>query len=155
MVLSLTLMANNSWEKIDAKLEKLIEVMGRRYGSTTTLMDHLEESVDTAFATSRMDRIEASLATIKKKVDALTHSIDCGLSPSDGLHKNFESTLTTDAPFPIVVIDMEDSIMSKVLTQLESCEDEQDEVVWCAILIFFILIQHGHSWMRIKDSKWV
>ncbi|KAF7821953.1 pentatricopeptide repeat-containing protein [Senna tora] len=107
-------MANNSWDDIDAKLKKLIEVMECRYGSTTASMDHLEASVDTAFATSRMDRIEASLAAIKKKVDALTHSIDCGLSLLDGLHKNVESTLTTDAPLPIVAIDMEDSIMSKI-----------------------------------------
>ncbi|KAF7825259.1 putative solanesyl-diphosphate synthase 3, chloroplastic [Senna tora] len=66
-----------------------------------------------------MDRIEASLAAIKKKVDTLTHNIDCGLSPLDGLHKNVESTLTTDAPLPIVAIDMEDSIMPNPLMDEE------------------------------------
>ncbi|KAF7833015.1 pentatricopeptide repeat-containing protein [Senna tora] len=71
----------------------------------------------------------------KEKVDALTHSIDCGLSPLDGLHKNVESTMPTDAPLAIVAIDMEDSIMSKVLSQLESCEDAQDEAV-CDSQIF-------------------
>ncbi|KAF7826651.1 3-isopropylmalate dehydrogenase, chloroplastic-like [Senna tora] len=104
-------------------------------GSLEARMEHLEASVDTAVPTSRMDRIEASLVAIKKKVDALTHSIDCGLSPLDGLHKNVESTMPTDAPLPIVATDMEDSTMSKVLSQLESCEDEQDEVV-CDSQIF-------------------
>ncbi|KAF7833447.1 putative pentatricopeptide repeat-containing protein [Senna tora] len=70
-------------DELADKLDKLIEVVERRYGSK---IDRMEVSVDTnlpkvvehrdASATSRMDRLEASVEAMKEKVDAFTHSIN-------------------------------------------------------------------------------
>ncbi|KAF7802219.1 uncharacterized protein G2W53_041330 [Senna tora] len=71
---------NNEMEELVAKLEKVTEIIERRYGSPL----------------SKMDRLEASVNAMAKAVNTLADSVDRLLSSSIGVEKTVEFALTTD-----------------------------------------------------------